>query len=114
MRISDWSSDVCSSDLLAGRVAVLGRREQGAGHQHQAVGILVVRADGVGGEVGDVAADQAHRRAAAQHEAVAARKSVASGKSVSVGVDLGGRLFLKQNNNTKQLCYQYCASYINK
>src|SRR3546814_1664649 len=24
MRISDWSSDVCSSDLLAGRRAVLG------------------------------------------------------------------------------------------
>src|SRR3546814_5393415 len=26
MRISDWSSDVCSSDLLAGGRAVVGRR----------------------------------------------------------------------------------------
>src|SRR3546814_13680220 len=29
MRISDWSSDVCSSDLMAARVEVLLRRSRG-------------------------------------------------------------------------------------
>src|SRR3546814_9080164 len=35
MRISDWSSDVCSSDLFTGRTAGEGR---GARHQHIGAG----------------------------------------------------------------------------
>src|SRR3546814_2978230 len=34
MRISDWSSDVCSSDLLLG-----GARAAVEGHEHEAAGI---------------------------------------------------------------------------
>src|SRR3546814_16236572 len=90
MRISDWSSDVCSSDLEdaeagAPRGLVLGHslgdqsclvvgdlRRQGILR-----GGLVERRHGAGG--GD-------------------RKSVVEGKSVSVRVDLGGRRIIKQKN----------------
>src|SRR3546814_19619115 len=98
MRISDWSSDVCSSDLRrrqALRHVVLHRdgvlelrvlhhvqdRREGFGLYH--LGLVV--------QAGD------QRR---QHEVALAlgqdRKSVVSGKSVSVRVDLGGRRILKK------------------
>src|SRR3546814_5441651 len=43
MRISDWSSDVCSSDLFAGKLLVgvlfaQGRREQPGCRLHQRIG----------------------------------------------------------------------------
>src|SRR3546814_11200770 len=91
MRISDWSSDVCSSDL-------------------EVVGVLA--GEGDGGEdlrpedrqqhvaaIEDVEAGQRQHhergrgdpvRRALQH-VEADRKSVVWGKSVSVRVDLGGR-----------------------
>src|SRR3546814_20320838 len=124
MRISDWSSDVCSSDLdvraLAGddgvadrqalrrqdvallAVRVLDERDEGA-----AVGIVLQPRD-LGRhvelaplEVDDaveplVAAATAPRRDAAEIVAAAARKSVGEGKGVSVRVDLGGRRNLKK------------------
>src|SRR3546814_3067389 len=76
MRISDWSSDVCSSDLRYHRgtvrrhlqMARLGQGRPCLGHRH--------RLYGTGGH-GD-------------------RKSVVSGKSVSVRVDLGGRRIIKK------------------
>src|SRR3546814_5248233 len=37
MRISDWSSDVCSSDLGAGDGGVVGRRRKGCGIVHAAI-----------------------------------------------------------------------------
>src|SRR3546814_11713630 len=76
MRISDWSSDVCSSDL-----GVEGLR------------------------VGDRVAYALHYGSYGQFMALPAwkavripedRKSVVSGKSVSVRVDLGGRRLLKK------------------
>src|SRR3546814_2704901 len=59
MRISDWSSDVCSSDLdqaaVAGATAVLGDRlgddlrgGLGGGVHHLGAGILVLASTGVG------------------------------------------------------------------
>src|SRR3546814_9761467 len=36
MRISDWSSDVCSSDLMGGRTGALGRRTHRPAQQRQA------------------------------------------------------------------------------
>src|SRR3546814_12318381 len=33
MRISDWSSDVCSSDLRSGRPAIANLRQRGATHR---------------------------------------------------------------------------------
>src|SRR3546814_20740642 len=105
MRISDWSSDVCSSDLLAaGRdlVAWLEAPVEADGgrvdvaHPH-------VRA----GELVDVstAEHRGHRAHALLrrhvHPEVRARKSVVSGKSVSVRVDLGVRSILKKKHEYK-------------
>src|SRR3546814_11691059 len=91
MRISDWSSDVCSSDL--------DRAADGA-----------VRADGLDrldlagrlrrGGLG--LTDHAARERGGGRDAARARKSVVLGKSVSVGVDLGGRR-IRKKKNTKHL-----------
>src|SRR3546814_18856569 len=81
MRISDWSSDVCSSDLVAGVAATLPD-----------VGILlgvlptVALTAGLHSGRGAVAL----LAAAMVLQALEDRKSVVSGKSVSVRVDLGG------------------------
>src|SRR3546814_21008407 len=78
MRISDWSSDVCSSDLAEPRAplrALVGLRP---GRLTGGVAVLAVVA----------ATGQEHER---QQD----RKSVVSGKSVSVRVDLGGRRLIK-------------------
>ena len=55
---------------LAGRVAVLGRREQRAEEKHGAIGILVVRPDHLANEVDGIAADAVHVRDAVEAEAV--------------------------------------------
>src|SRR3546814_16909814 len=95
MRISDWSSDVCSSDLLPWRFQITVRgnvrhtrrcrrtRILGAGHQifEQALAAALAAAAGF------AIATQADR------------KSVASGKSVSVRVDLGGRRITHKKQN---------------
>src|SRR3546814_20542475 len=73
MRISDWSSDVCSSDLIFCVALPLDRFAIG-GVDAQKMGQLAV--DG--------------------HED---RKSVVEGKSVSVRVDLGGSRIIKKKQN---------------
>src|SRR3546814_19221436 len=89
MRISDWSSDVCSSDL---HVATAEARQD--------LVLDDLAADGVGQRAFEAIAHlDAHLalpgRADQQHAVVLAlladRKSVESGKSVSLRVDLGGR-----------------------
>src|SRR3546814_19333886 len=86
MRISDWSSDVCSSDLrplsddeLDDLLSELQKRQKRA------------RAESQFGTADEavIAAD---------------RKSVVEGKSVSVRVDLGGRRILKKKK--KQVTVQ--------
>src|SRR3546814_6336335 len=86
MRISDWSSDVCSSDLpvTAADAAI-------------ALGVDRVLSSG----------GAAERGASASHSCTPTpawmspsdRKSVVSGKSVSVRVDLGGRRISKNNTH---------------
>src|SRR3546814_14155195 len=96
MRISDWSSDVCSSDLYAA--------DQNAGHRRglpRAVsGQLPAR------PVGNVAPVESHPRARrpvvhrAKQPGRLDRKRVVQGKSVSVRVDLGGiRLLTKHTRH---------------
>src|SRR3546814_11090507 len=103
MRISDWSSDVCSSDLVLG-LAVPDHRGRAAG---RLVDAPVLRRD-------HAAADHrpAHcrpgepgspRPEADRHPAVGDRKSVVWGKSVSVRVDLGGRRSIKKKKTKQQL-----------
>src|SRR3546814_10937129 len=75
MRISDWSSDVCSSDLgRAARPTAPGRARGRPGRRARRAG---------------------RRRPRACR---ADRKSVVKGKSVSVRVDLGGRRIIKKKN----------------
>src|SRR3546814_8033947 len=66
MRISDWSSDVCSSDLLSGNQAVAaGLGDQDAGAGRVALDLLAQPIDmgleGVGRDPGIVAPDQIGR-----------------------------------------------------
>src|SRR3546814_9192952 len=48
MRISDWSSDVCSSDLLRGQVELAGHVGVGAAARERDQAAFVVRAQAVG------------------------------------------------------------------
>src|SRR3546814_14358445 len=88
MRISDWSSDVCSSDLYK-------TKAKNAQEAHEAI-----RPTDLFRRPQDVARalDDDHRRL---YELIwKDRKSVVSGKSVSVSVDLGGRRILKKKHQT--------------
>src|SRR3546814_17583678 len=98
MRISDWSSDVCSSDLqfTFGR---RGEQDVGAGAS-PCFGLCAQRAR-QRQTTGIVAGEQTrtgHRgkRHAGDQLRVVDRKSVVEGKSVSVRVDLGGRRLIKK------------------
>src|SRR3546814_21157433 len=114
LRISDWSSDVCSSDLhVLGEVPVLpgdvrptvehGERRRDLEHVHGPVavdlldgrvvvpvllveGVRLVQDAGVGGD------DLGPLLGADRQD----RKSVVEGKSGSVRVDLGGRRLIKK------------------
>src|SRR3546814_16138695 len=79
MRISDWSSDVCSSDLVSPASAPPARRSAG----------------------GQRSAARDRRPPAAQPRDDGDRKSVGQGQSVSVRVGPGGRRII-QINNIKQ------------
>src|SRR3546814_20653913 len=97
MRISDWSSDVCSSDLHIGRRRCRTRGIPHGRADHRAsrgitpivvvpivivVVVMVVIIPVVGNVLGSVGA---------VFRPLTDRKSVVEGKSVSVRVDLGGR-----------------------
>src|SRR3546814_12378069 len=98
MRISDWSSDVCSSDLHRSAAVDLGIQIEGV---HLLPGRML-RRDVQRAEIVPVVLDV---RAFGYREAHRAqdrdRKSVGSGKSVSVRVDLGVRgITTKKKTNT--------------
>src|SRR3546814_20857298 len=99
MRISDWSSDVCSSDLrvhpwLVGREEDVGgrsgddlpRQRRGPREGEDGARMPLRRPGGGGGGQRFLQAD---------------RKSVVQGKRVSVRVDLGGRRILKTTHNNQ-------------
>src|SRR3546814_19870763 len=82
MRISDWSSDVCSSDLLY--LALCSKLIQRVGEVAGRNAVSLWR----------IVALRPRWRGAGD------RKSVVSGKSVSVRVDLGGRRIIKKKKMT--------------
>src|SRR3546814_18297893 len=100
MRISDWSSDVCSSDLPLARWRLWRRGYNQAG--------LIARALARDSAAALMLDGLVRRRATASSGGLGRkqrfpnvrgdRKSVGEGKSVSVRVDLGGRLPLKKKN----------------
>src|SRR3546814_20052312 len=115
MRISDWSSDVCSSDLDARRAAAGARGDRGRGRRARgderlhriAQGELFERGRSLFGHRElhyEGRAGRGDRRAADRRKSVRRlgqlrkgdRKSVVDGQSVSVRVELGGGRYIKQ------------------
>src|SRR3546814_17337392 len=104
MRISDWSSDVCSSDLVKTLHA------DGRPVTDKEVADFYVFAWEEGERRGIEPSFEIHvnmwsedfRRVATVARMVEARdrKSVVEGKSVSVSVDLGGRRIIKKKKRT--------------
>src|SRR3546814_18687303 len=109
MRISDWSSDVCSSDLRRTPVVEdLRARTAGAGHTHGPVVLALAEAqDELLGEPGDLLPEVQRLRVVGVDARVEAalleapdRQSVVQGKRVSVSVDPGGhRIYKKKESN---------------
>src|SRR3546814_17817149 len=90
MRISDWSSNVCSSDLLicamATRAALMDDGSRSVEYRHK------LSHAGAGRRLGAFVRQRPlARHVAPQRHAKADRKSVVQGTSVSVRVDNGGR-----------------------
>src|SRR3546814_19885293 len=111
VRISDWSSDVCSSDLLA-MVDVRDDRKianmrTGRGHAAPLAGVCRAVSKRVAGGRSPAAAGAAAPFYSKLVQLVA-RKSDVSGKSVSVRVDRGGRRIIKK----KTLYYFYLHSFL--
>src|SRR3546814_16825851 len=92
MRISEWSSDVCSSDLGQIVVAVDAQRRDAEPVSARGEGAGPTSRDALEGRNRPLVVDDV------QHDRrlVGDRKSVVSGKSVSVRVDLGGRRIIKK------------------
>src|SRR3546814_17691317 len=101
MRISDWSSDVCSSDLVKeAALAWVPDAMRFLDHQSEADPEFAPNVDDVDDDTATVGdeADDADATTAADLDP-AARQSVAEGKSVSVRVDLGGRLIINKQTD---------------
>src|SRR3546814_15666938 len=103
MRISDWSSDVCSSDLK--KFGVKSGVQTQSGH-------CIINGQIETGDLPAEAPLEMHVQAfgeqpEARRQVVTSpvgidRKSVVEGKSVSVRVDLGGRRIIKKKKTSIQ------------
>src|SRR3546814_19785394 len=112
MRISDWSSDVCSSDLircgLGGMDMISGTlRHRGMLFAAASVVAMGLAASPASAQ-SETAADEGTESEivvtgfrASLENALKDRKSVGEGKRVSVRVDLGGRRLLKKKQNRR-------------
>src|SRR3546814_16311475 len=102
MRISDWSSDVCSSDLLP------SSSRSTVGNTFSPGRFLSVRIADLFSAVDWLLLTKilllVMRTTSNRVRAVVDRKSVVEGKSVSVGVDLGGRRIIKKKKK-KEVAY---------
>src|SRR3546814_12203121 len=108
MRISDWSSDVCSSDLF-----------------FDILDTMVAKCPEVRSNVGDgywmVTRHEDVRRVGQDWKTFSSakgyvpnrpdRKSVVEGKSVSVRVDLGGRRIIKKKKRNKYRIMRHTSTY---
>src|SRR3546814_11834323 len=112
MRISDWSSDVCSSDLLNPDKAIFDRKGFNQWIVRDQVGHLVIQishefqmtrmAEKEGRPtIRFILCHRIADRTAWNFDSLD-RKSVVSGKSVSVRVALGGRSIIKNKHKKKQ------------
>src|SRR3546814_16948125 len=103
MRISDWSSDVCSSDLFFGGPGQSWLADAALGRSHQP-----------GISVDDPIQKQNNFHLYPGIDVFRDRKSVVSGKSVSVRVDLGGRRIIKKKNRHRVYRYDNADESVQK
>src|SRR3546814_17367337 len=96
LRISDWSSDVCSSDLLVHRAIAIG-----VGALDEGVDLFRALQRGIAAPFGPHLHHPGDLGLVELAVALGDRKSVVSGKSVSVRVDLGGRRIIKKKQHAK-------------
>src|SRR3546814_9819848 len=104
MRISDWSSDVCSSDLLRwfGRERRISPGSGRPGQRRSAVGQPAPAVLAVAAAVCHRLDGRKPLRAGADGAVRRDRKSVVWGKRVSVRVDLGGCRIIKKKKKTEE------------
>src|SRR3546814_13815622 len=104
VRISDWSSDVCSSDLREPGLHQLRRGLVGVGtggHRTSPVGGCHRHDDRAPPNVtwyGTARAKNFPEAVLRRDIKISDRKSVVSGKSVSVRVDIGGLCIIRKTN----------------
>src|SRR3546814_17270926 len=94
MRISDWSSDVCSSDLARGFRRSYGWVSLGRRLLSERIGFAALCCAQLLADAVELVGHPGHRPGGD-------RKRVVLGKGVSVRVDLGGRRSVKQKNKTQ-------------
>src|SRR3546814_4745063 len=98
MRISDWSSDVCSSDLISG---VLARHLETMRNKH-AITLEHLRMGALKGEILDAdgsVISNLFTEFQITPQSVNRSEERRVGKSVSVRVDLGGRRIIKKKRH---------------
>src|SRR3546814_20314076 len=103
MRISDWSSDVCSSDLLASSAVGDDRHRGTQLGARCTAGIVRGRPEAAplrGRRYGKRRTDGRAARPRTQRSTRSEERRV--GKSVSVRVDLGGRRLIKKKTTTQE------------
>src|SRR3546814_15682371 len=105
MRISDWGSDGCSSDLLAR----FRERVEPVRYAARQAGAIVDRQLARRGPLGHHL-QRGIAVAAEKGDAHEDRTSVGEGKRVVVRVDLGGCLIIYNNNDESQLHHQVMAA----
>src|SRR3546814_17792301 len=101
MRISDWSSDVCSSDLFAKPFCPRGKEGQSAAQCNWLKGVGIPTGIDTQENKNMKVADR--RKQPPREKAPPLRldrKSVVEGKSVSVRVVLGGRSSIKKKTHS--------------
>src|SRR3546814_11766566 len=108
MRISDWSSDVCSSDLIKDRLGDLLLRWPNGCLEENILPFFEPE------DLEALLSDPEDRRSGQRRKSLAERlgildrdrQSVVSGQSVSVRVDLGGRGIIKKKQDEETARYQ--------
>src|SRR3546814_20963251 len=92
MRISDWSSDVCSSDLSTMESSTSLEMDIEP----------KTKVESIQEHIETVQVPEADIQLADSNLNTVDRKSVVTGKSVSVSVDLGGRCVIKKKKKKKR------------
>src|SRR3546814_14429220 len=106
MRISDWSSDVCSSDLRRLTISKKTATHQGQRPLKNSAGAISAIAGSPSHSLRSSNSSNSFVRRCWKYQVVfsssvpADRKSVVSGKRVPVRVDLGGRRIIKKKRES--------------